>query len=102
MGPFVDSPPWNRPSRANRCQEFAWSEYRQSKYDAVADCSDAISQLIVMMDDTSIIAELNNHVERDDLDLNDYVDLRNYLSRLVNLIPDLQCKYKLQDAGLSK
>ena len=74
----------------------------QSKYDAIADCSDAIAQLIVMMDDTSIIAELNNHVERDDLDLNDYTDLRNYLSRLVNLIPDLQCKYKLQDAGLVK
>ena len=78
------------------------NEHWKSKYDAIADCSDAIGQLIVMMDNTSIIAELNNHVERDDLDLNDYGDLRNYLCRLGNLIPDLQCKYKLQDAGLVK
>tara|TARA_B100000459_G_C8572563_1_gene199391 strand:- start:261 stop:506 length:246 start_codon:yes stop_codon:yes gene_type:complete len=74
----------------------------ESKYDAIADCSDAISQLIVIMDDTSIIAELNAYVDREGLDLNDYGDLRNYLCRLGNLIPDLQCKYKLQDAGLVK
>jgi len=69
---------------------------------AVADCSDAISQLIVIMDDTSIMAELDNYVDRDGLDLNDYADRRIYFSRLVNLIPDLQCKYSLQEAGLSK
>ena len=72
------------------------------KYSAIADCSDAISQLIVIMDNTSIISELNTYAETADLDLNDYGDLRDYLCRLSNLIPDLHCKYKLQDAGLCK
>ena len=83
----------------------SYSDFRDSwpsKYAAIADCADAISQLIVIMDDTSIIAELNVYVDKDDLNLNDYVDLRNYLCRLRNLIPDLQCKYELQDAGLCK
>ena len=79
-----------------------FNESWPDKYTAIADCSDAISQLIVIMDNTSIISELNEHVDREDLNLNDYGDLRNYLSRLSNLIPDLQCKYKLQDAGLCK
>ena len=69
---------------------------------AVMDCRDAISQLIVIMDDTSIIAELNTYVDKEGLDLNDYADLRNYLCRLGNLIPDLRLKYELQDANLCK
>jgi len=73
-----------------------------SRYEAIADLSDAIGKIIEFMDDTSMLAELDQHVDRDDLDLNDYTDRRNYLSRLLNLIPDLQCKYKLQDSGLSK
>ena len=79
-----------------------FNESWPDKYTAIADCADAISQLVVIMDNTSIIAELNTYAETADLDLNDYGDLRNYLSRLSNLIPDLQCKYKLQDAGLCK
>ena len=74
----------------------------KSKYHAISDCSDAISQLICIMDQTSIIAELNSYAEINDLDLNDYGDLRTYLCRLGNLIPDLQCKYALQDANLVK
>ena len=74
----------------------------QSESHAIADCSDAIRQLISIIDNTSIIAELNDYVERDGLDLNDYGDLRTYLCRLGNLIPDLQCKYNLQAAGLCK
>ena len=73
----------------------------RSRHDAVADCGDAISQLITIMDNTSIIAELDCHAEKHDLNLNSYGDLRNYLCRLGNLVPDLQLKYKLQDAGLS-
>ena len=73
-----------------------------SRYEAIADLSDAIGKVIDFMDDTSMLSELDSHVDRDDLDLNDYVDRRNYLSRIYNLIPDLQCKYQLQDAGLSK
>ena len=79
-----------------------FNESWASKSDAISDCADAIAQLIVIMDNTSIITELNAFAETDDLNLNDYGDLRNYLCRLGNLIPDLACKDKLQAAGLIK
>ena len=69
----------------------------QSRYHAAADLYDAVSKIIFFMDDTSMIAELDEFADLEGLDLNDYVDRRHYFSRILNQIPDLQLRYQLQD-----
>ena len=39
----------------------------KSRYEAIADLSDAIGKVIEFMDDTSILSELDNHVDREGL-----------------------------------